>query len=147
MNIEDVKTVTEAERQAAEAAIAERLGPEAPRPHEGAKSNSPYSDVVVVYPACGANGRGARIALAAVCKSYDGAGHYKNRGRWRTVYIAALKADGELAACEASDRDAQEVGFSGFYVRPWATHEAEEASRGLGLAQDAMAAAFAAVGL
>ena len=56
-------------------------------------------------------------------------------------------ADGDLAVCAASDRDAEEVGSSGFYVRPWATHEAEQASRGLGLAQDAMASAFAALGL
>jgi hypothetical protein len=58
------------------------------------------------------------------------------------VCVAAPKADGDLAVCAASDRDAAEVGSSGFYVRPWATHEAEQASRGLGLAQDARSLLF-----
>jgi len=146
MNIE-CKAVSEAERAAAEAAIAERLGPEAPKPMEGVAGGSPYAPQTVVMLAAGADERGARVALAAVCKSYDGAGHYKGRGRWRTVCVAAPKADGDLAVCAASDRDAEEVESSGFYVRPWSTHEAEQASRGLGLAQDAMASAFAALGL
>ena len=147
--IDEAKIVSEAERAAAESAIAERLGPDAPEPKSGAAGNSPYSPETVVYMAAGAAERGARVALAAVCKSHNGAENtsYKGRGRWRTVCVVAPKADGELAVCKASDRDAEEVGSSGFYVRPWATHEAEEASRGLGLAQDAMASAFAAVGL
>jgi len=145
--IDEAKVVTEAERAAAEAAIAERLGPDAPEPMCGAAGNSPYSPQTIVFLATGADERGTRVALAAVCKSHDGAGQYKGRGRWRTVCVCAPKADGALAVCAASDRDAEEVGYSGFYVRPWATHEAEEASRGLGLAQDAMASAFAAVGL
>ena len=123
------------------------MGPDAPKPVSGAAGNSPYSAETVVFLAVGASERGARVALAAVCQSHDGAGNYKGRGRWRTVCVAAPKADGDLAACAASDRDAEEVGSSGFYVRPWATHEAEQASRGLGLAQDAMASAFAALGL
>ena len=147
--IENAKTVSEAERSAAEAAIAERLGPDAPTPASGADGNSPYSTETIVMLATGAAERGARVALAAVCKSHNGAEnrHYKGRGRWRTVCVVAPKADGELAVCKASDRDAEEVGYSGFYVRPWATHEAEQASRGLGLAQDAMASAFAKLGL
>jgi len=143
----ETERVTEAERAAAEAAIAEKLGPDAPKPAVGAAGNSPYSPETVVFLATGANERGARVALAAVCQSHDGAGNYKGRGRWRTVCVAAPKADGDLAVCEASDRDAEEVGSSGFYVRPWATHKAEQASRGLGLAQDAMASAFAELGL
>jgi hypothetical protein len=145
--IANAKDVSESERAAAEAAIAERLGPDAPKPALGASGNSPYSAQTVVFLATGADVRGARVALAAVCKSHDGAGNYKGRGRWRTVCVAAPKADGELAICAASDRDAEEVGSSGFFVRPWATHEAEQASRGLGLAKDAMASAFAAIGL
>jgi hypothetical protein len=145
--IEAARKVTEAERAAAEEAIAERLGPDAPKPASGASGNSPYSSETVVFLAVGTSERGARVALAAVCQSHDGAGHYKGRGRWRTVCVAAPKADGDLAVCAASDRDAEEVGSSGFYVRPWATHEAEQASRGLGLAQDAMASAFAALGI
>lgn len=147
--IDEAKIVSEAERAAAEAAIAERLGPDAPEPKIGASGNSPYSPQTVVFLAVGASERGARVALASVCKSHNGAEnrHYPGRGRWRTVCVCAPKADGDLAVCAASDRDAEEVGSSGFYVRPWATHEAEEASRGLGLAQDAMASAFAAVGL
>ena len=145
--IEECKTVSEAERAAVEAAIAERFGADAPKPACGAAGGSPYSAETVVIMATGADKRGARVALAVVCKSHDGAGHYKGRGRWRTVCVAAPKADGEVAVCAASDRDAEEVGSSGFYVRPWATHEAEQASRGLGLAQDAMESAFKALGL
>jgi hypothetical protein len=147
IKIDEAKIVSEAERAAAEAAIAERLGPDAPEPASGASGNSPYSPQTIVFIASGADERGARVALAAVCKSHDGAGNYKGRGRWRTVCVCAPKADGDLAVCNASDRDAEEVGSSGFYVRPWATHEAEQASRGLGLAQEAMASAFAALGL
>jgi len=143
----DAKIVTEAERAAAEAAIADRLGPDAPAPASGAAGNSPYSAETVVYLATGADQRGARVALAAVCKSHNGAGHYKDRGRWRTVCVAAPKADGDLAVCAASDRDAEEVGSSGFFVRPWTTHEAEQANRGLGMAADAIASAFSAIGL
>lgn len=143
----DTKIVTESERAAAEAAIAERLGPDSPKPVSGASGNSPYSTETVVFRSVGADERGARVALATVCKSHNGAGHYKGRGRWRIVCVCAPKVDGDLAVCEASDRDAEEVGSSGFYVRPWATHEAEQASRGLGLAQEAMASAFAALGL
>jgi hypothetical protein len=147
IEIDKAKIVSENERSAAEAAIAERLGPDAPKPMGGAAGNSPYSPETVVYLATRADERGARVALAAVCTSHNGAGHYKGRGRWRTVCVAAPKVDGDLAVCEASDRDAEEVGSSGFYVRPWTTHEAEQASRGLGLAQEAMASAFAALGL
>lgn len=147
MNTTETKVVTEAERLAVETAISERLGPEAPKPRDGVAGGSPYASQTVVYRAAGASERGERIALAAVCKSYDGAGRYKERGRWRTVWVAAPKEDGQWAVCSASDRDAEQVGYSGFYVRPWATHEAEQASRGLGLARDAMSAAFAAVGL
>ena len=147
VKIDEAKVVSERERAAAEAAIAERLGPDAPPPANGAAGNSPYSSETVVYMAAGADERGTRVALAAVCKSHDGTGQYKGRGRWRTVCVCAPKVDGDLAVCEASDRDAEEVGSSGFYVRPWATHEAEQASRGLGLAQEAMASAFAAIGL
>ena len=145
--IGDAKEVSEQERAAAEAAIAERLGPEAPKPVSGAAGNSPYSSETVVFLAVGASERGARIALAAVCQSFNGAGHYKGRGRWRAVCVCAPKVDGAFAVCKASDRDAEEVGNSGFFLRPWTTHEAEEASRGLGLAQDAMASAFEALGL
>jgi hypothetical protein len=141
------KEVSESERAAAEVAIAERLGPDAPKPAIGAYGNSPLSGQTAVFLATGADVRGARVALAAVCKSYNGAGNYKNRGRWRTVCVAAPKADGKLAACAASDRDAEEVGSSGFFVRPWATHEAEQTSRGLGLAKDAMESAFAVIGV
>ena len=147
IKIGDAKEVSEQERAAVEAAIAEKLGPEAPKPVSGAAGNSPYSAETVVFLAVGADERGARVALATVCQSHDGAGNYKGRGRWRCVVVAAPKADGNFAVCAASDRDAEEVGNSGFFLRPWATHEAEQASRGLGLAQDAMASAFEALGL
>jgi hypothetical protein len=145
--IANAKDVSELERAAAEVAIAERLGPDAPKPAIGAYGYSPYSGQTVVFLATGADVRGARVALAPVCKSNDGASRYNGRGRWRTVCVAAPKADGELAVCAAADRDAEEVGSSGFFVRPWATHEAEQASRRLGLAKEAIESAFAAIGL
>lgn len=87
------------------------------------------------------------MAMTSVCKSHNGAGRYKGRGRWRFVYVVAPKEDGTRAVCDAGDRDAEEIGYSGFYTRPWETHEAEEASNGLGLGADAMAEALAKVGL
>ena len=145
--MDQTKVVSESERTAVESAIVNRLGPDAPTPIFGASGNSPYSPETIVFIAIGASERGARVALADVCRSHNGAGAYKGRGRWRKVCVCAQKADGNLAVCAASDRDATEVGSSGFYVRPWETHAAEQASRGMGLAQDAMACAFAAVGL
>lgn len=143
-----MKEVSEAERIATETAIAEKLGENAPEPISGSGGNSPYSPEAIVFLAIGADERGTKVSLASVCKSHDGAGRYKGRGRWREVYICAPKADGELAVCKASDRDAQEVGdCSGFYIRPWAIQEAENKSQGMGLAQSAMDDAFAALGL
>jgi len=143
---EKIRVVSEAERNAVEAALLAKVGGEKPLA-EGAAGNSPYSPEEVVYGPLLARERGTRVAIAAVCKSHDGAGHYQGRGRWRTVYVVAPKADGEFAVCDAGDRDYEEVGSSGFYVRPWVAHEAEEASKGLGFGADAMADALAAVGL
>lgn len=147
--IDSATVVTELERVAVEGAIAERLGNYAPKRLVGSAGYSPYSPETVVFRAAGADKRGARVALAAVCKSHDGAENRNNpgRGRWRTVCVVAPKEDGLLAVCVASDRDAVQVGSSDFYVRPWETHEAEQASRGMGLGADAMASAFAALGL
>ena len=142
-----IKVVTEAELAACEAAIAERLGPDAPKPVEGCAGNSPYSAQTIVFRGTGANERGARVAVVAVCRSHDGAGAYKGRGRWRTVYIMACQPGGPSAVCDSTDRDAEEIGRSGVYIRPWATHRSEIDSRGLGLAQDAMASAFETLGL
>ena len=143
------KVVTESEREAAEAAIAERFGDSFVR-IVGRSGNSPYSQETVIFVAdASASERGARVALAAVCRSHNGAENRNNpgRGRWRTVCVVAPKQCGAWAVCKASDRDAEQVGAAEYYLRPWETHEAEEASRGLGLAADAMASAFAAIGL
>lgn len=147
--LENAKVVTEAEREAAEVAIAERFG-DSGSWFVGRGGNSPYSPETSLFLSDeSASERGTRVELAVVCKSHDGAEnrHNPGRGRWRTVCVVAPKADGTLAVCKASDRDAERVGAADFYVRPWETHEAEEASRGLGLAQEAMADAFAALGL
>ncbi len=146
--LETAPVVTEAEREAAEAAILERLGPDARR-KVGSRGNSPYSPATALMVAAAAVERGARVALAVVCRSHDGAENktHPGRGRWRTVCALAPRADGQWAVCRASDRDAQQIGSADFFIRPWASHEAEEASRGLGLAADAMSAAFAALGL
>jgi len=142
----EVKEVSERERKAVEAALMERLAVEKPLAEDRA-GNSPYSACDVIFGPESAGERGCRVALAAVCRSHNGAGHYKGRGRWCNVYLVAPNADGPLAVCEAGDRDAEEVGSSRFFVRPWATHEAEEASRGLGLGARALSDALAAVGL
>lgn len=149
IEIDNATVVTESEREAAEVAIAERFGDNGSW-FVGRAGNSPYSPETSLFLAdAEASERGTRVALAVVCKSHDGAEnrHNPGRGRWRTVCIVAPKADGSLAVCKASDRDAEQVGAADFYVRPWTTHEAEEASRGLGPAQEAMASAFAALGL
>lgn len=147
--LDATKVVTEAEREAAEAAIAERFGDNGLH-IVGRSGNSPYSPETVIFlPDASASERGTRVALAVVCKSHDGAEnrHNPGRGRWRTVCVVAPKADGAWAVCKASDRDAEQVGAADYYLRPWETHEAEQATRGLGLAQEAMADAFAALGL
>lgn len=147
--LDAAKVVTEAERDAAETLIPFRLGENGVR-IVGRAGNSPYSPETSLFLSDeSAYERGTRVALAVVCKSHNGAENRNNpgRGRWRTVCVVAPKKDGALAVCKASDRDAERVGAADFYVRPWETHEAEEASRGLGPAQEAMADAFAALGL
>lgn len=146
IQITEMKKVSESERSAVESALMEKLGVEKALA-EGRAGNSPYSLETAVYGPETARERGQRIALAAVCQSHDGAGHYKGRGRWRTVFIVAPKADGGFAVCDPGDRDSQEIGASGLFIRPWASHEAEESSRGLGLGAAAMAAALTEVGL
>lgn len=142
-----ITIVSEAEREAAEAAIAARLGQDAPKPYDGAAGGSPYSPETVVYVAAGAAERGARVSVRSICQSHNGAGRYKGRGRWRTVVLAAPADGGDRAVCAASDRDAEQVGSSGYYTRPWTTHEYETRSDGMGLASDVVADAFAALGL
>lgn len=62
--IDEAKVVSEAERAAAEAAIAERLGPDAPKPVSGRSGNSPYSGETVVMLATGAAERGFAVGPA-----------------------------------------------------------------------------------
>ena len=148
--LDGAKVVTEAERDAVEALIPLRIADGGGSRIVGSAGNSPYSSETVVFLAdASASERGTRVALAAVCRSHNGAENRQNpgRGRWRTVCLCAPKADGPLAVCKASDRDAMQVGWADFYVRPAETHAAEQASRGLGLAQEAMANAFEALGL
>ena len=145
-NEQEIKVVTESERKAVEAALLEKFQTERPL-KDGAAGCSPYSPEAVVYGLEGAKNRGARISVVPVCKSHDGAGSYKGKGRWRTVYAVAEKENGEYATCAAGDRDASEIGASGFYVLPWVVHEAEMASKGMGLGASALADAFSALGL
>jgi len=150
MNYSEIKTVTEAERAAVEAALLERLGAEGPiaTRQKSGRTVSPYAAETAIYGPETALEHGCRVSVAPVCKSYNGAGCYKNRGRWRRVFVINPNADGNYAVCKASDRDAEEVGeHTGYYVRPWTTHEAEEASGGLGQGASALADALAAVGL
>ena len=140
----EIKAVSEAERTAVEAALEERFGEKIA---DGRGGNSPYSPETVIYGPPAAAERGARIQVAPICRSHDGKGQYKNRGRWRTVYAVAPKADSEFAVCTPTDRDARAIGDAPFCVRPWETHEAEEATGGLGGAAPLLAAAFEELGL
>ena len=143
----EIKKVTETEREAVEAALMQKF--EADRPlAAGAAGNSPYSAATTVHGPAEARERGARVSFAPVCRSHNGAGRYKGRGRWHTVFVVAPKEDGDHAVCLAGDREATEIGASGFFVRPWAAQEAEDRTRGLGEAGlGAMADALAALGL
>ena len=144
---DEIKKVTEKEREAIEAALLERFESERPLAY-GAAGNSPYSASSSVYGPAEARERGARVDFVAVCRSHNGSGRYKGRGRWHAVYVVALKEDGKFAACLAGDREATEIGASGFYVRPWAAQEAEDRTQGLGeVGLGAMADALAALGL
>jgi hypothetical protein len=135
--------VSEAERVKMEASLAERLGP-----MDGVKSGaSPYSAECVIFHAFTYK-TGMRLKIVPVCSSFDGDGHYKGRGRVRTVLAAMESDDGDLAICDIDAIGAKEVECSGWYVRDWAI-EADEQSRG-GLsagASSALADAFAALGM
>ena len=146
IELKDIKVVSEFELAAVEAAIRAKIGDNCVT-KSGAAGNSPYSEETIVFADAKAADRGARIKLVAVCRSHDGAGRYKGRGRWRSVYIAGIADNGDLATCVAGDRESEEVGYSGFYVRPWAVNECEEKTNGLGVAFDAVANAFADLGL
>lgn len=140
----EARQVTESERSAVEAALLSRFGGQKPLA-DGRGGASPYAPHDVVYGPAECRARGTRVALVAVCSSRTSG--YKGRGRTRTVYAVAPAAGGPLAVCHPSDRDAQEVGVSGYFTRPWATHQAEIDSAGLGLGASAMSDAFAALGL
>ena len=146
MKYKDIPQVTESERAAVEAALLAKFGRERPLA-DGKEGNSPYDPQTVVFGPDAALKRGCRVSIAPVCQSHNGAGQYKGRGRWRTVFIVAPAAEGDYAVCRATDRDAEGIGDSGFHVRPWATHAAEQASGGLGKGAGAMAAALDSVGL
>lgn len=103
---------------------------------------SPYSPETVVAHRCELT-RGQRVTLTPIARSHNGAGAYKGRGRWRTLVVLRPDETGPLGVCGPDDRDADEIGVSGVYARPWSTQEAEDASNGLG----SLASAFDALGL
>lgn len=146
MNTESVPKVTEAERAAVETALWAKLG----RPVWGKAGDSPYSEEGVVYILEEHRVRGTRVAIQGVCRSHNGAGHYKGRGRRRVVFVATASS-GEHAVsaiCDCGDRGAEEVGASGLFVRPFYIHEEERATLGMGVAgSSALADALRAVGL
>ena len=76
--------------------------------HSGRGGGSPYSPeaVVVVAPAILAHG--ARVDVQALACSHNGAGHYKGRGRTRTIVLVSADATAEWAVCDPTDRDAEE---------------------------------------
>ncbi len=146
MITDNIKKVTESERAAVEAALEAKLG----LPMWGKAGNSPYSEEGVVYILKEHRVRGTRVAIQGVCRSHDGAGQYKGRGRRRVVFVASASS-GEHAVsaiCDCGDRGAEEVGASGLFVRPWSVHEEEQATQGMGTGgSSALADALRAVGL
>ena len=141
-----VKEVSEHERNAVERVLADRFT-EGPGPVEGFGGSSPYSPETIVFRGDGTETRGTRVALAAVCRSHNGAGHYKGRGRWRMVAILVQNSAGDFVVCDATDRESEQVGCTNIYVRSWAVHEDEEKTGGLGRAAGLLEAALADVGL
>ncbi len=144
--------VSEAERSAIEASLA-GMGAHGqsdgrnPPLAEGASGGSPYSPQTVVYGPSGMV-RGARVTLTPVCRSHDGAGGYKGRGRWREVVLLTPADDGAQAICDPTDHGAQQIGYATLWTRPWDTHKAEAQAGGLGpRGSAALAAALAKAGL
>ena len=98
----------------------------------GRGGGSPYSPETVVVCHEQAMAHGTRVTIQPLACCHNGAGNYKGRGRTRTIVLMQEAADGAWAVCEATDRDAEEIGYSEVYLRPWATEEAEQNTGGLG---------------
>ena len=136
------KEVAEAEAEASIISLREK-GMEIVTGRDG---ESPYAGVTLVASPEKILS-GDRINLVPVFWSHNGIGHYKGRGRIRTVWIAAKAADGKWAACRCDARHAKQVGFLSVHVRTWAQEEESLRSKGMGLAGSAMSDAFKALGL
>lgn len=113
----------------------------------GWRGSTSYEDQTLIYGASGCLDRGTRIRVVPVCRcrSYDTIGQYKNRSRWRTVYVIRMEADGPVVVCAPEDRDAVEIGVSNVFVRPMETAAQESQGRGLGAAL--LAGALEALGI
>jgi hypothetical protein len=140
----ELSEVSEREREAVESAIQARLGE--CQIFKGAAGKSPYSTMTIVFLSNGVSNH-SRVSLVPVVRSHDGAGHYKGRGRWREVFICGAAADGEFSICSVGDRGAEEVGASGFFLRPWEIEVAETATSGMGEAFSSLSRAFNELGL
>jgi hypothetical protein len=85
--------------------------------------NSPYSQQsILLVKSETPLQRGDKFKLAPLGKSYNGSGNYKDRGRWRKVWVArrALPDDGDdsvLVRCHEDDPGAVRVGCLHLWVQ------------------------------
>ena len=86
--------------------------------------NSPYSQQSILLlrstlPLL----RGHQFRIAPLGKSYDGSGRYKDRGRWRKVWVARRLAEGEqedtntLVCCHEDDPGSNRLGCLHFWFQ------------------------------
>ena len=110
--------------------------------------NSPYSAESVLIVKHGKQPtRGERLLLAPLGKSYNGSGHYKGRGRWRTVWLAVepeLKTPEEklLVVCHEDDPNSSRLGCLNIWLQDLESWRASEA-----VGRNAVALAFEKLGL
>jgi hypothetical protein len=86
--------------------------------------NSPYSQQsILMLKSSLPLLRGHRFKVAPLGKSYDGSGHYKDRGRWRKVWVARRLAEGEaeddrtLVCCHQDDPGSTRLGCLRFWFQ------------------------------
>lgn len=110
--------------------------------------NSPYSSESVLIVKHGKHpARGERLLLAPLGSSYNGSGHYKGRGRWRTVWLAReaeCKTPEEkvLVVCHEDDPNSVRLGCLNVWLQDVESWRASEA-----VGRNAVALAFEKLGL
>jgi hypothetical protein len=110
--------------------------------------NSPYSQQsILLLKSTLPLKRGHRFKVAPLGRSYDGSGHYKDRGRWRKVWVARRLDEGEaeddrtLVCCHQDDPKSQRVGCLNLWVQ-----DVESWTESESIGRNAVAAAFEKLG-